>query len=301
MLTALPSAGPDHRDWALLWSLLGHGALLALVLAAGIVLHRAPPVTALAIKATVVDRDALARAAKQAPVKPAPAPSPEPVPEPAPPPPPEVPARDDAAVQKQQAEARAEQAKAEEKARVEKQKAEKLKAEKLKAEQQKAEQQKAEQQKAEQQKAEQQKAAQQKAEQARREKAKADARAAAERKEKAAAEAAQRDMARQLAAEEDLHAAQSSGALDAYVAQIRQRVERNWVKPPSAQPGLNCEVQVTQIPGGTVAGVRIGQCNGDDAVRRSIEAAVLKASPLPLPADPSLFERNLLFTFKPEQ
>jgi colicin import membrane protein len=58
---------------------------------------------------------------------------------------------------------------------------------------------------------------------------------------------------------------------------------------------------VTQIPGGTVAAVRMGACNGDEAVRRSIEAAVLRASPLPLPADPRLFERNLRFSFKPEQ
>jgi colicin import membrane protein len=50
-----------------------------------------------------------------------------------------------------------------------------------------------------------------------------------------------------------------------------------------------------------VAGVRIGTCNADDAVRRSIEAAVLRASPLPLPDEATLFERNLRFIFKPEQ
>jgi colicin import membrane protein len=46
--------------------------------------------------------------------------------------------------------------------------------------------------------------------------------------------------------------------------------------------------------------VRVGACNGDDAVRRSIEAAVYKSSPLPPPPDPSLFERELLFKFEPE-
>jgi colicin import membrane protein len=47
--------------------------------------------------------------------------------------------------------------------------------------------------------------------------------------------------------------------------------------------------------------VRIGSCPADDAVRRSIEAAVLRASPLPMPANQALFERNLRFVFKPEE
>jgi len=46
--------------------------------------------------------------------------------------------------------------------------------------------------------------------------------------------------------------------------------------------------------------VRVGQCNGDEAVVRSIEAAVLRASPLPKPPTPALFERNLIVTFRPE-
>ncbi len=319
MLTARTSAGAARPDRALLWSLFGHGLLIALALTAGIVLHRTPPVTSLAIKATVVDRDALSRPAPKAPEKAAPKAPEKPAPK-APekpiPPPVEPAPVDDSAIREQQAaaeaaqeraaaekakaeQARAEQVKAEKAA--EKARADQLKAEQAKAEKAKADQAKAEKVREEKAKAEKLKAEKLKAEEARREKEKADARAAAERKAKAAAQAAQRDMARQLAAEEDLHAAQASGALDAYVALIRQRVERNWTRPPSARPGLDCEVQVRQLPGGQVAGVQIGRCNGDEAVRLSIETAVLRASPLPLPDDPSLFERNLLFTFKPEQ
>ena len=68
-------------------------------------------------------------------------------------------------------------------------------------------------------------------------------------------------------------AAADSGALAEYVALIAQKVERNWVRPPSAKAGLECELSVTQIPGGQVTDVRIGNCPADDAVRRSIEAA----------------------------
>jgi colicin import membrane protein len=49
-----------------------------------------------------------------------------------------------------------------------------------------------------------------------------------------------------------------------------------------------------------VVNVRIGTCNGDASVRESIEAAAYRASPLPPPPDPSLFERNLEITFKPD-
>jgi colicin import membrane protein len=104
-----------------------------------------------------------------------------------------------------------------------------------------------------------------------------------------------------MAEEERRMEAERSGLMGQYVAVLRQVVQRNWIRPPEAQAGLECEVIVNQIPGGDVVGVRFGACNGEDAVRRSIEAAVLKASPLPPPPDPALFERTLRFVFRPEE
>jgi colicin import membrane protein len=106
---------------------------------------------------------------------------------------------------------------------------------------------------------------------------------------------------RQLAEDEKRLVAIRSGKLAEYLALIADRVERNWVQPASATAGIECEVHVTQIPGGEVVSVRIGRCNGDKAVLRSIEAAVHNASPLPPPPDPSLFDKNLRFTFKPKE
>ena len=105
----------------------------------------------------------------------------------------------------------------------------------------------------------------------------------------------------EIGAEDARIAAVDAGALERYMFALQQKVERNWVKPASAGPGLECVVSVRQLPGGDVVGVTIGTCNGDAAVVRSIEAAIYKASPLPMPSDPNLFERNLRFTFKPEQ
>jgi colicin import membrane protein len=127
-------------------------------------------------------------------------------------------------------------------------------------------------------------------------------RAENERKRQEAAEAERQTLRdREIKDEQARLDAMNSGALARYVYAIQQKIQRNWVEPPSAKAGLECVVNVRQLPGGEVAGATIGQCNGDDAVKRSIEAAVFKASPLPEPEDPTLFERNLRITFKPEQ
>ena len=109
------------------------------------------------------------------------------------------------------------------------------------------------------------------------------------------------DLQRQLADEEGRSQAESAGLLNQYIAQIQQRVVRNWNRPPSARTGLECQVKVTQTPGGVVLTVQVTTCNGDAAVQQSIEAAVMRSSPLPPPPDPRLFERSLLFVFKPAE
>ncbi len=111
---------------------------------------------------------------------------------------------------------------------------------------------------------------------------------------------AEAELSRMLDAEAARRAAEESGLRDQYMAMIQQRIEQNWIPPASASRGLSCVVHVQQIPSGDVVDVRIGRCNGDDAVRRSIEAAVHRASPLPRPPVPSLFNRNLQLTFEPE-
>lgn len=127
-------------------------------------------------------------------------------------------------------------------------------------------------------------------------------RAENERRRKEAEEAEeQRQRAVEIEAEQDRLDAMNAGALARYQYALQQKIERNWVQPASAQPGLSCTVSVRQLAGGEVVSVVIESCNGDDAVRRSVEAAVHRASPLPEPEDPSLFERNLRFIFEPTQ
>lgn len=127
-------------------------------------------------------------------------------------------------------------------------------------------------------------------EEAQRRKAAEDARALAARED---------ELRRQLEEEEGRNQAASAGLLNQYIALIEQRIVRNWNRPPSARSGLECEIKVTQTPTGTVLSAQVGKCNGDAAVQQSIEAAVLRSSPLPPPPDPRLFERNLLLIFRP--
>ncbi len=108
------------------------------------------------------------------------------------------------------------------------------------------------------------------------------------------------ELQRALAAEEERREAEEAGLLDEYVRLIENRIEQNWIRPASAVTGLECVVNVMQIPSGEVIDVRVGRCNGDDAVRRSIEVAVRRASPLPRPPVQALFERNLIVTFRPD-
>ena len=147
----------------------------------------------------------------------------------------------------------------------------------------------------------------------------AEARAAAERKAREQAEAQKRaaeekqrqaeaqeqaqleeDLQHDLAAEEQARKARAGPALASWQSQIAAKINRAWLRPPTAQPGIECILNVSQVPGGEVTEVTIGACNGDQAVRESIEAAVYRASPLPPPPDPALFDRHLRIDFKPD-
>jgi colicin import membrane protein len=122
--------------------------------------------------------------------------------------------------------------------------------------------------------------------------------AAAEAKRQAAREA---ELRRSLEAEEEAQAVARSGVVDEYRRMLMQAIERNWNRPPSARPGLECTLNVTQAPGGTVLEVSFGPCNGDAAVRESITNAVFRASPLPPPPDRRAFERKLQIVFRPTE
>ncbi len=109
----------------------------------------------------------------------------------------------------------------------------------------------------------------------------------------------------QIAAEEkqreDARAARAATEAERYKGLMQQKVERNWARPSNSAQGLTCVVHVRLDPSGDVTDAHVVRSSGNAAFDRSVESAVYKASPLPLPQDRSLFDyfRELEFTFKP--
>jgi colicin import membrane protein len=266
---------PRDRWVGIALSVILHGALLAALVYGWLLFRRPPqPAPTLAIEGHVVDARAVPGTPAPPPPQPPPpavAPQSETPPEPVGPPQPTPEELAQREQQRQQAEQAAEAQAAQEKAA-------------------------------------QEKAAEEKAAKEAADRKAADARAAAERQaqERAQRQAeaqetsdAEADLKRSLAAEQ-ANAARSGPALANWQSLISAKIKSNWFRPPTARSGIECTLYVTQVPGGEVTQVKIGDCNGDQAVRQSIEDAVYRASPLPPPPDPSLFDRNLKIDFKPD-
>jgi colicin import membrane protein len=281
----------SDRVLSIILSILIHAAIVG-VLVWGWFQYRKPTATppSLAIEATVVNNAPAAQ--------PSPAPPPNPPPQPTTPPPPPTPTPEEQAAQ---------QARAEEAARQKAQEQERAAQEKRSAEEQAEQQRQREQaERAAAEKAEAERAAAAKAEADRAAAAKADADRKAQQlaqQRKADQERAQReaDLRSQMASEEHVNAVQSSPAKAEYLSLITARINRAWIRPPSARPGVKCLLHITQIPGGEITHVVVAGCNGDEAVRQSVETAAYRASPLPAPSDPALFDPNIDVTFAPDE
>lgn len=118
---------------------------------------------------------------------------------------------------------------------------------------------------------------------------------------------AQRELQKALAAEEQertsrANEAKAMAAMAELEGLIRQRVTRNWIRPASAPEGLSCLVRVRLVPGGDVLNVSIVKSSGNALFDRSVENAVYKAAPLPVPDDPQLFKyvREINIKFDPQ-
>ena len=91
-----------------------------------------------------------------------------------------------------------------------------------------------------------------------------------------------------------------TGLLGQYLAAVQNAVTQNWLRPDN-MPNTPCVVHIVQLPGGDVMSAKVDpSCPYDDAGKRSVENAVLRAQPLPYKGYESVFQRNLTFTFRPQ-
>lgn len=90
----------------------------------------------------------------------------------------------------------------------------------------------------------------------------------------------------------------SQGEINKYKALIVQAIGENWLVPPGTNQKLICELMIRVAKSGKVIDVQIYKSSGDQALDRSARAAVLKASPLPVPKDEKEFEAFKQFALK---
>ncbi len=114
----------------------------------------------------------------------------------------------------------------------------------------------------------------------------------------AAQQAAQAEQARARAAQ----AAATDKMVEDYKGRIEAKIKRYVVEPPDVLDTMQAEFDVTLIPGGSVLSTRLTKPSGNSAYDDAVDRAITKAQPLPLPPDPSLFNRfrELHVTIRPK-
>ena len=84
-----------------------------------------------------------------------------------------------------------------------------------------------------------------------------------------------------------------------YRVALEAAIKQNWTRPETVSLGQVCPINIKQIPGGTVIEAKVDpSCPYDELGRRSVEAAVLKAQPLPYAGFEPVFARQLKLNFK---
>jgi colicin import membrane protein len=106
----------------------------------------------------------------------------------------------------------------------------------------------------------------------------------------------QRQMRDQAAREQ---AALRARGLNEYIGRIQAKVKSNWILPPDLTGNPEAIFSVVQIPTGEVIAVKLAKSSGIPAYDAAVERAILKSSPLPLPASREDFSRELKLTFRP--
>jgi len=94
-------------------------------------------------------------------------------------------------------------------------------------------------------------------------------------------------------------AAARAKALNEYISRIQAKVRGNWLLPQDIRGNPEAVFLVVQLPSGDVLTARLVKSSGNPAYDTAVERAILRSSPLPLPASKELFSRELKLTFRP--
>jgi colicin import membrane protein len=105
-----------------------------------------------------------------------------------------------------------------------------------------------------------------------------------------------------LAQQQQKIAQQNAALTEKYRQLILQSIAQRWIVPPDLDPHLETKLQIQLAPGGMVLAVTIVKSSGNPILDRSAQAAVYKASPLPVPKNNALFTtfQYINLTVRPE-
>lgn len=96
-------------------------------------------------------------------------------------------------------------------------------------------------------------------------------------------------------------AGQASGPTQSdWIGAVSAAIERQWIRPPGTPSDMVCPVRIRVLPGGEVMSAEAQpSCTYDQAIRDSVERAVLRASPLPYDGFGKVAERDFTVRFRP--
>jgi colicin import membrane protein len=110
----------------------------------------------------------------------------------------------------------------------------------------------------------------------------------------------QQFLQQQIASEQQqlIVARQMQGIIDQFRARILMAIGNQWLIPEGADPTISCVFTINLTPEGVVSSARLVRSSGNPALDRAAETAIYKASPLPVPGNPSVFAPFRHFTLK---
>ena len=104
---------------------------------------------------------------------------------------------------------------------------------------------------------------------------------------------------REVAAAAKAASAAQSRADDDYRRKIQAKIKGNVVVPPDITGNPEAIFDVVQLPTGEIIDTQLRKSSGVRAYDEAVQRAIIKASPLPRPDPPALFQRNLTLKFRP--
>jgi colicin import membrane protein len=114
--------------------------------------------------------------------------------------------------------------------------------------------------------------------------------------------ALEKQKAEEKARIEAANRARISGIVDKYKALILGAISQQWILPDQVNTDLSSRFKIRLAPNGAVLDVQLTRSSGDPVLDRSAEAAIYKASPLPVPGEAEVFKlfREISLTVRPE-